>query len=93
MSATHTPGPWTIRATDRAVVPARDPSRLVAHGGSIMPDDARLIAAAPDLLAALQAARIGLSCWIPTNSGGRLMKENLFAQIDAAIARATGAAT
>jgi len=35
-------------------VPVSDPARLVAHGGAIHPDDAALIAAAPDLLAALQ---------------------------------------
>lgn len=50
----HTPGPWIIRASDRAIVPISDPSRLVAHGGSLQPGDARLVAAAPELLSALR---------------------------------------
>ena len=58
MTTPHTPGPWTIRAADRAIVPVSDPARLVAHGGAIHPDDAALIAAAPELLAALQAIAV-----------------------------------
>jgi hypothetical protein len=50
---------------------------------------AALIAAAPDLLAALQAAYVAARNWIPTNADARACKENTIKQIDAAIAKAT----
>ena len=56
--AQHTPGPWTFAMFKRAI--ARDEvPRIYGPGGldiaeTISKDDARLIAAAPDLLAALE---------------------------------------
>lgn len=90
MSA-HTPGPWTVSieglvgsyrveesaAHEREAIRADDNERACR----ITEADARLIAAAPDLLAALeQIARTGY-----TDIGDRLM-------VEAAIAKATGAA-
>lgn len=89
MQTHHTPGPWAIRENDRAIVPAADPRRLVAHGGSILPDDARLIAAAPDLLAALRDAR-SMVYQMTGDSAICAPWNALLPHLDAAIARATG---
>jgi len=59
MSAEHTPGPWMIRKTDRwsryqitDVLDEDGFARVVSDVQKL--EDARLIAAAPELLAALQ---------------------------------------
>jgi len=62
MTTTHTPGPWNVEisgdgsiivfAGDRAMVGAPVIARLIDRPGSYA--DARLIAAAPELLAALR---------------------------------------
>jgi len=52
---THTPGPWKVMGED--VVLMRDEREVVAWVGDIdgqMTDNARLIAAAPDMLEALE---------------------------------------
>jgi len=52
----HTPGPWTIEESElmgRDIVSAGNMALICTQVYS--PDDARLIAAAPELLAALQA--------------------------------------
>lgn len=55
----HTPGPWTYECTPnvRAICDARGAFIARFHGGirSIRPEDATLIAAAPDLLSTLEA--------------------------------------
>ncbi|MDE2098916.1 MAG: hypothetical protein KGL39_16805 [Patescibacteria group bacterium] len=83
MSTQHTPGPWTIEAggakliqTTCMVISADDGLGPVAYTTK---DNARLIAAAPELLAALNAMLSNPNdprCW----ANGR-----------AAIAKATGA--
>lgn len=85
MQTRHTPGPWAIRENDRAIVPAADPRRLVAHGGSILPENARLIAAAPDLLAHLTRLIAAIDR-LPGNNP----LDGLADEARAAIARATG---
>lgn len=52
---THIPGPWTASETNEDVwaIESGDEERI-AEVYSAFPDDARLIAAAPDLLAALK---------------------------------------
>ncbi len=53
---THTPGPWKVMGED--VVLMRDEREVVAWVGDIdgqMTDNAHLIAAAPDMLRALEA--------------------------------------
>lgn len=86
----HTPGPWnTVRSTAGGGSARLD---VVSNGtefqpsfvaGDMMPDDARLIAAAPDLLAACRAVadadRLNVA---EINAALRL--------VDAAIARAEG---
>lgn len=60
----HTPGPWLIRAPDNGIydtdddianVVARGPYGLITIAEEVDVADARLIAAAPDLLEAAQA--------------------------------------
>lgn len=90
----HSTGPWTSMVTDTmGDTPAlwdivqRSSGGTVAEIQSHNPDDAALVAAAPDLLAALQAlvgeADLGE---IDHDDGTRA----LLAQARAAIARATG---
>lgn len=59
----HTPGPWIIAGTQgrRDVVTFGD--EIIAQ--NIRPPDALLIAAAPDLLAALSAVNWALCDWKP----------------------------
>lgn len=104
MSTTHTPGPWYAdKIQDRTAYNIFMPGygsagASVQHcsnaTGCMGPEveyNARLIAAAPDMLAALQTAHMAVCNWIPTNAGSRLAKDRALAEIDAAIARATGA--
>ena len=51
----HTPGPWRVCPTDFRAVEGPD-YLIVADIRSYNKDDSNLIAAAPDLLAALEAA-------------------------------------
>ena len=83
----HTPGPWTAMVTDTmGDAPAlwdivqRSSGGTVAEIQSHNPGDAALIAAAPDMLAALQL--------IYANAGES--PEWIRSRIDAVIARATG---
>ncbi|WP_414490143.1 hypothetical protein [Stenotrophomonas maltophilia] len=92
MSSKHTPGPWMVRFREdgSSYISMGDPNKgphkaadlfLTADGGESDLADARLIAAAPELLEACQAAR----ALTPdgTHTAGVL---------DAAIAKATGGA-
>jgi hypothetical protein len=60
MTTKHTPGPWTVRFYERhetAVIKTADGDEVATVDVKCMPDasaDAHLIAAAPDLLAALE---------------------------------------
>lgn len=88
VDALHTPGPWHVenRIHVKAengwlVATASVPSGRVGSWGINPADNARLIAAAPDLLAALIAARNTLAgCGMPSIAAGIC---------DAAIAKAT----
>ena len=67
MSTKHTPCPWaTVPTTAKGAHPDTKRLDIVSHGaefspsfvaGDILPDDARLIAAAPDLLEIAKAYR------------------------------------
>ena len=77
----HTPPPWDVR-------PAESPwERTAIKAGSVTvgfidtSDDARLIAAAPEMLAALKAVAIIRNGW-----------PEVFDQVDAAIVKAGGRA-
>jgi hypothetical protein len=93
MNPSHTPGPWQFIESDDARVPDRivSPAGAAVARGSIGVNraDAALIAAAPELLAALQR--------IVNSHGARaaLLREGYADAVDearAAIARATGQA-
>jgi hypothetical protein len=70
VSTTHTPGPWQLRTGDKAATvyattPAEEQLPLCTVHHQYVEDDeyapnARLIAAAPELLAALEEARVAL---------------------------------
>lgn len=70
----HTPGPWAVGKRDSALILYHDPelgtSDQVAHACRIMREweaNARLVAAAPDLLAALESllAHVTLDVGLP----------------------------
>jgi hypothetical protein len=86
----HTPGPWRAEGYD---VFGDEPSRLIAdcNCGRDFAEavaNARMFAAAPDMLEALQRTRTALCA----EFGHGVYRVN-FAYIDTAIAKATGAAT
>ncbi|PJL51459.1 hypothetical protein B9Y74_05540 [Stenotrophomonas maltophilia] len=97
----HTPGPWGIERTDDTnwigFMRPHDPKKVelivCTTSRELLTDEAlarndanaRLIAAAPDLLAALQVAELALR-----ERGLRACGE--YKQIEAAIAKATGEA-
>lgn len=101
-SAAHTPGPWTY---DRGVVPPDGPQRYstvssadgdlaIAEVNDLIPEgiaNARLIAAAPDLLAAAQTVLADLNARIEAARGGPVPLFRGIADLHAAIARATAA--
>ena len=106
MSDKHAPGPWTMTVYPPDDYGAEDPcayiddgnGKHVAHclppsedNNQVRDANARLIAAAPDLLAALQAmteiAELTIG-WIPTPQGA----DGPLIQARAAIAKSTGGA-
>ena len=54
MKNQHTPGPWTIQRASREIVGTFCLERVLVCGKIAHAEDTNLIAAAPDLLAALQ---------------------------------------
>lgn len=90
MASAHTPGPWVqnsanaeeIIAPDDVQVIARIPGAKTGLYNRAAPANARLIAAAPDLLEALRAAEDWLDGWVSA--------EPQLAMIRAAIAKAEG---
>lgn len=93
----HTPGPWTYRPNKDY-----DPHRILGSDGSIVmndeqyypqcsdnPEDWPLIAAAPDLLAALQMVRDADEDCRKENDP-HVIPDAARAKIDAAIAKAEG---
>ena len=95
MNAGHTPGPWRVSgatldgfapvmASDGAVV------CLVSQLGSNLVADMRLIAAAPELLGALQAALHELIAFERCMVGDNSAVVAVITQAQAALAKATG---
>ncbi len=72
MSATHTPGPWAPEdaVDNRVAVYARNRCVCLVgdQGDPVVDADARLIAAAPELLAALEIAEATLNRLAPDGS-------------------------
>ena len=80
----HTPGPWMVDGTEIRGEAQHASQRICDMAPGFSDEDARLIAAAPDLLEALQA----LTKLYDTDEGCRALPEYLAAR--AAIAKATG---
>ena len=100
--ATHTPGPWTLHPTAlhpavRSVgTPDAGPRRICTvgtmNGNPVDKANARLIAAAPELLEALKEAENALADYIPTieRTGASLnYGHSVLKKARAAIAKAT----
>ena len=85
MTKQHTPGPWHVEpAPNRVHFAVRNDGVHVVTGWREGAANARLIAAAPDLLAALKAASGSIDdCGMSLEAYG-----NLIDQIDAAITKA-----
>lgn len=80
----HTPGPWVIGAIESGMM-AVDGANGEEVTGFVSPADARLIAAAPDLLQALKV----ISVWA-ANGGGLKDFMDIQKCAEEAIAKATG---
>ena len=90
MSAQHTPGPWTVVAIDWAETGnARFEIKGIRRTGMA---DARLIAAAPEMLAALQAVLAEIEGPNRPYSTDSWLPSHLADQVRAAIAKAEGGA-
>ena len=101
MQTTHTPGPWNFAKSDidgRYSIYGNGPLAYCGDTGAVDGDgeaNARLIAAAPDLLAALQTAENALR-YSAQEAAGRVRSEIVGGwlyhadQCRAAIAKATG---
>lgn len=99
----HTPGPWHIKEPHINVLAIHDAAggyvaELTTEGDEpppLMHANARLIAAVPDMLAALIAAneKLHIICDGPREYAGGVPTQILFPMINAAIAKATGAST
>ena len=97
MTAQHTPGPWKVKAGTNAVLAGRKQICSHVNAASALPvnmledqeiaqANARLIAAAPDLLEALKGV-----LKVERGSSGRIILEGWHEEaIRAAIAKATG---
>lgn len=97
--ATHTPGPWRVGPVDDTIVTDAAGKEVAAIDGDyndpdtwpLMEANARLIAAAPDLLAALRRAKETIRVWHGPNAWDiydRVSPEMV--AINAAIAKAEG---
>lgn len=96
MKTTHTPGPWHINTLEtvpasihacRGHVATVSRGSLNEIGADEIEANTRLIAAAPDLLAALEALESGVRLWI-----SRGVSDADLASARAAIAKAKGGA-
>ncbi len=95
MSTQHTPGPWEVCDYELGLKAISTPNIKHYLATEIDAADARLIAAAPDLLAALQAVweffePVYVSAMADDNE--RTAQDELMDTVRAAIAEATGAA-
>ena len=102
MNTSHTPGPWTIHEGgvspiyNGLVCIVDDHLSVIAEGKLVASDawmdNARLIAAAPDMLAALKAAEYAIrsNCGRPTETYLAVNAPRLEEIMRLAIAKATG---
>lgn len=96
MKTQHTPGPWVTRKSELSRPESRRVDIVTTAGdfspsfvaGDALPEDARLIASAPDLLDALNAAYNALA-W-PDDDMTDEEEEELLESIRAALRKAKG---
>ncbi len=98
MSAQHTPGPWRLDKDDLLILGPLGVRGVIAEvqshneAGALIPEcegNSRLIATAPDLLAALQALAQHAGPYIPRSPS----LAQAYTDACAAIVRATGSAS
>lgn len=105
MGAKHTTGPWTvtgsggrweqrlsIRADNWGCVAHIGVDRGLPHWDEPQRANARLIAAAPQLLEALQTTAANLRSWKAANGGGIKTFDSWLEVVEEAIAKAEGGA-
>ena len=105
MTAKHTPGPWQVsggrsrlETYGHTIGPDGFSIACVFYSDQTNAEhiaslaDARLIAAAPDLLEAMKEAKNGLRYWEPQTAYGASERARICALVDAAIAKAKGGA-
>ena len=98
----YTPGPWVLRTIGQplATVETQDGRYTIGHAGQLREDDwktghierrsnARLIAAAPELLDVVKGFRRKLETYVNVYPGDKKLRR-LLSNCDAAIAKATG---
>lgn len=89
---THTPGPWAVSGRTATCIRTADQEQRIAYMETAdntietCVANARLIAAAPDLLAALKQARQFIDTFTPWEDGAMIV--HTLGVIDAAIAKA-----
>jgi len=99
--STHTPGPWQLHKSDDTLVIGSDCREVAEACGDYteeaewprMEANARLIAAAPDLLSALKDARESIEALANMVSDATQFRQDVsddLARINAAIAKAEG---
>ena len=90
MDAKHTPGPWAVTLEDDSAIYINtvNPKGRIATvpKGKLAQEDARLIAAAPELLAALLDAVAALESYVPESDS----EYQICIRARAAIAKAKG---
>lgn len=96
MTTTHTSGSWHVTGDERGTMITDNTGGQLAiwpeQGGTVEQcANARLIAAAPDLLAALRGVMAWWADTLPPRGADDEMPAHLFDAAHAAIARATGA--
>lgn len=101
MTAKHTPGPWTVSGQRTKYVESRIRSGWVQEIAAVGPTEAdngygpqqeanaRLIAAAPELLDVVKGFRRKLETYVSVYPGDKELRR-LLSNCDAAIAKATG---
>lgn len=91
---THTPGPWCFRKDIVFGAPDKEPICVMnyEHTPELMAANARLIASAPELLAALRKVSTCLAAWMEIADPGDLREYDDWAlgEARAAIEQATG---
>jgi hypothetical protein len=92
MSESHTPGPWTVHKTTNLPVAYYIGPASRRHLALVFNEaDARLIAAAPDLLAALKdLSRLADAIYVRMSDGEMALMRDAWGKADAAIAKAEG---